>query len=254
MSDPYDLLARFYDLVAVNDDRDIDLFISYAERLDAPTLELGAGSGRVVVPLAARAIAITGIDRSEEMLRIARARCAAAGVTARLVQAEVTGYRFAERFGLIVSAADSFLHLETAADQLAALRLAREHLLPNGRLLLDLPALGAGGWDDWQPGARAAELVWSGIGPDGALLQHFQSYASDPATQVRRVTHLFDEFENGGSVRRTTVSYRLRFIFPGELPLLAGAAGLAVDDLYGDYDLRTYTSGCDRMIAVLRPG
>lgn len=245
------MIARYYDLLVGDYDADIDLYAGFARRLDAPVLELAVGSGRVAVPLAAMGVTVYGIDVSAVMLSRARARAAAAGVSVKLEQADLCDYRFDARFGLIYCAIDGFLHLCEAAQQIAALRLAGAHLAADGRLVLDLPALIAGHWAEWEPGVRPLELVWSGTGPAGGHLQHLQTFTADQATQRRHVTHLFDETGDDGVVHRTAVGYDLRFIFPGEIPLLAAAAGLRLDALYGGYDLEPFTDSSERMIAVI---
>jgi SAM-dependent methyltransferase len=249
---PYDRLARFYDWAAGEFDDDIFFYREMARRTDAPVLELGIGTGRVAVPLAEAGLEVHGLDSSTAMLEGARVRAERAGVSVRLSQADLCSYQFRERFGLICCALDSFLHLLTQERQIAALRLAREHLAPHGRIVLDLPTLTAGQWGAWEPGVRPLELVRHGPGTDGGTYFHFQTFTADPATQLRTVTHLFDEAADDGTVRRTSVSYELRFIFPAELPLLASAAGLTLEAVYGGYELEPFVSGCERMIAVMR--
>jgi SAM-dependent methyltransferase len=251
---PYDALAPFYDLIAPGEDADVALYEAFARRLGGPVLELGVGTGRVAVALARAGLRVTGVDASEAMLARARDRAAAAGVTLTLVRAGLCDYRFDERFGLVFCAADTFLHLCEPAEQVAALRCAGAHLAPGGRVVLDLPSPTAEGWGDWEPGVRPLVLAWSGLGPTGGLLQHFVTFTADAARQRRRMTHILDETDATGRVRRTCVSFDLRFIFPGELPLLAAAAGLRLEALYGGHDLEPFVAGCARMIAVIAGG
>ena len=250
VNDPYDALARFYDVVVPDEGADTEMYAAFARRLDGPVLELGVGTGRVAVPLARMGLTVWGIDVSSAMLERAREKAAAAGAGLQLEQVDLRAYRLAERFGLIYCAADSFLHLCEPEHQIAALRSAGAHLAPGGLLVLDLPAL-AGTWADWEPGARPLELLWSGPGPAGGALQHFSTFTADPARQQRHVTHIFDETDTEGIVRRTLISFTLRFIFPGELALLVAAAGLRLDALYGGYELEPFDSGSERMIAAI---
>jgi SAM-dependent methyltransferase len=252
VDDPYAALAPYYDLIAPPETADIALYAAFARRLAAPVLELGVGTGRVAVALARLGFRVVGIDVSPSMLAVARARAEAAGVTVELHQADACAYRFAERFGLIFSAADSFLHVGSSERHLRALRLAGEHLAADGRLVIDLPAPG-GSWADWQAGVRPLELVWSGPAPEGGLLQYFVTFSVDAAAQERVVTHLLDHIGPDGIVRRRQATHRLRFIFPAELALLVEAAGLRLIDRYGDYELGPFQGGCERMIAVIGP-
>lgn len=104
----------------------------------APTLELGVGTGRIAIPLAAAGGRVVGLDLSVEMLRVAAERAAAAGVTLALLRGDAQALPFA---------AGSFR---------AALAVHVLHLLPDWRATLAEIArvLGPGGLlvqgSDWR--------------------------------------------------------------------------------------------------------
>src|SRR5581483_7978645 len=99
-------------------------------------LELGAGNGRVAIPVARRGVRVTGLERSPAMLAIARQRSAGIeGLT--WVEGDMGDFHLGTRFGLVMVPYRSFLHLMTAQSQEGCLRCAREHLLPDGRLALN---------------------------------------------------------------------------------------------------------------------
>jgi len=59
----YDFIAGFYDPVYENRvTRDIDFFIEYSKKASGRTLELGCGTGRILIPTAASGCEITGLD------------------------------------------------------------------------------------------------------------------------------------------------------------------------------------------------
>src|SRR5436309_1278879 len=70
----------------------LEVDLRFAER-HFPTpgrlLDLGCGTGRLLVPFARRGFSVVGVDLSEEMLRAAAAKAAAAGVTVGLVKANL---------------------------------------------------------------------------------------------------------------------------------------------------------------------
>jgi SAM-dependent methyltransferase len=96
----------------------------------APILDLGCGTGE---PIARHLIAgghpVTGVDASEPMLAIARARIP----DAEWIHADMRGLDLGRRFGGIV-AWDSFFHL-TRDDQRAMFPVFARHLAPGGALL-----------------------------------------------------------------------------------------------------------------------
>jgi cyclopropane fatty-acyl-phospholipid synthase-like methyltransferase len=79
-TDPYAAIAALYDLEHGEYDADLDLYLSLALATGDPVLELGCGSGRLLVPLAEAGHRVTGVDQSRPMLERARAVAAEAGV------------------------------------------------------------------------------------------------------------------------------------------------------------------------------
>ena len=49
---------------------DFEFYLELAREAPGPTLELGCGSGRLVIPLAREGIEVTGLDLSEWMLEV----------------------------------------------------------------------------------------------------------------------------------------------------------------------------------------
>ena len=74
-NDEYRSSADFYDYIPVYEGRnDIDYYVDLAEKIGGPVLELGCGTGRVLVPVARTGCEITGLDPSPAMLDICRKR------------------------------------------------------------------------------------------------------------------------------------------------------------------------------------
>src|SRR5215207_4365133 len=88
-------LARLYDLDLVEDPGDLDLYLALATRTGGPILELGCGTGRIAVPLAAAGHDVTAVDIDPAMLERARRRAEQAGAAARsrieFVEADLLG-------------------------------------------------------------------------------------------------------------------------------------------------------------------
>ena len=121
---------------------DIDFYLGYAAEAAGPVLELGCGTGRVLMPLAERGTSITGLDISPLMLEACRAKLESLTAPVRervsLVEASMHDFKLNERFGMIFSAFRSFQILIDVEDQLACLRCVSDHLQDDGRLILDV--------------------------------------------------------------------------------------------------------------------
>jgi len=115
----------------------VDFYLGLARDAEGPVLELGCGTGRVTIPIAREGIAVTGLDIEPRMLELARRRSVGIGAV-KWIEADMRRYTLPQRFGLIFVAYRGFLHLLEETDQRAALGCAFEHLLPGGRLALNL--------------------------------------------------------------------------------------------------------------------
>ena len=96
----YDLFTGFGLLAG-----DVEFYLEHARRLGGPILELGAGTGRVLVPLAAAGHDIVGLDRSPQMFAVAKAKLAAnpvAAAHARLVEGDMTDFDLGQRFAQVI--------------------------------------------------------------------------------------------------------------------------------------------------------
>jgi SAM-dependent methyltransferase len=130
-----------YDLLHDPITRDIAFYLKCASRFGDPVLELGTGTGRVLLPLIEAGHEVTGLDLSPAMLQLARAKVrerVATGDRIRLVEGDMTAFDLGRRFALALVPARAFQHLITPEGQRAALTCIHRHLVPGGHLVLDL--------------------------------------------------------------------------------------------------------------------
>jgi SAM-dependent methyltransferase len=136
----YDQIARMYDPWSRSVVEDVAFYVEEAVRAGGRVLELGVGTGRIALPMAAAGVPVTGVDTSEGMLEVARERAEFAGV------AELVDLRYGDmrdppvdgEFELVAIPFRSLLHMESDADRRATLRAVRERLAPDGRFVFDV--------------------------------------------------------------------------------------------------------------------
>src|SRR5579884_4096876 len=138
---------------------DVPFYVEEAVRSGGPVLELGVGTGRIAVPIAAAGIEVVGVDLSAGMLEVARERAELAGVRVDLRHGDLRNPPVRETFPLVLCPFRSLLHMETAADRATALRAVARCLAPGGRFVFDVFAPGAddiaethGRWLEREPG------------------------------------------------------------------------------------------------------
>jgi len=247
-----DRVARFFDADYADYTDDLPLVEAYAQRTGGPVLELGCGTGRLLLPLANAGYEVTGVDLSPEMLRIARSRAEAAGVAQRvtLVQGDYTDAPLAGAYRLALVMMNTFLHLTSQSAQLRALRHWREHLAPGGLLLIDIfnP-------DVAQLASLDGRIEWDKTWTDtqtGATVMKFLARTVDLDEQIIHVNLIYDEIDTDGQVRRTLVPFDHRYVWRFEAELLLDKAGFALKEVYGDRSLGPFEGDSDTMILVAR--
>ncbi|MCY4412823.1 MAG: class I SAM-dependent methyltransferase [Caldilineaceae bacterium] len=262
----FDAFARFYDGDYRDYTDDIRLVLKTARAAGRTALELGCGTGRVLLPLAEAGFQVVGLDKSAALLAIARRKLAKQGFESetvasesaadgsrmvRLVQADMTSFELAQTevdFAFVVS--NTLMHLTTQAEQLLALQCAHRHLRAGGLLLIDLfnPDVAylesisgiqelADWWEDEESGARV--LKWT-------------TRYVDAARQLQETIFVYEEVFADGRNAQTRLSFPLRFWWPDEGAMLLEQAGFAVDELYGDFDGSPYRPDGERLIFIAR--
>jgi SAM-dependent methyltransferase len=130
-----DRFADVYDDWYGGDDQDTAAAVDRLAELagDGPVLELGVGTGRLAVPLAARGIAVTGVDASEAMLE--RLASKPGNVTTHV--GDMAGPLPDGPWSLVVVARNTFFNLTSEEAQRAALAEVRRVLAPEGSLVIE---------------------------------------------------------------------------------------------------------------------
>ena len=262
-----DRFAAFYDLEYADYDEDVAFYLNYASiyadhiysedkaKIQNPKsqiLELGCGTGRLLVPLAQEGCAVMGVDASPAMLAIASERLAAAGVSDFALLTAYMGsvnLPTTYRANLIIIALNTFQYLTTVEAQVATLRRVRPHLAEGGRLIVALP--GPTIWPD--QAARLDNTLYlqgSFAAPFGSTVQKWLTSTYDSVSQVEDVTFIYDEIRSDGSLRRSLAPLALRYTFRYEMEHLLAACGYRVEQLYGSYELDPLTATSAHMIFV----
>lgn len=209
-------------------------------------LEVGAGTGRATAFLARGAGEVVAFDLSLELAAIAGRRLAGtAGV--HVLAADVRRFRLAARFDLAVAVDDPFSHLTRGRDRDRALSSIARHLVPGGRFVLDAAWL--------SPARRSAASTRAGLTLERTLQdgtselgieEHWR--CADRHCRVR-----FEYSRRGRPLERATFSARLWS--RAEVERRFARAGLAVDQVWGDYDRHPWDrERSPRMIvAAVRP-
>ena len=222
----YDRIARLYDPWSRSVVEDVGFYIDEARHWGGPVVELGVGTGRIAVPIAAAGVPVVGIDSSQGMLDVAAEQAEAAGVAA-LVDLRYGDMRDPPVDGtapLVICPFRSLLHMETDPDRRAALRAIHGMLRPESRFVFDVFAPGIDDLED-------THGRWIEREPD---IWERADWDQETRTLVLRVRGHGHESEMS-----------LSWLSVPEWRVLLQEEGFVVDALYGWFDRRPWRGGED---------
>jgi len=251
-ADGWDKYAPFYDWENARTlgRRDLRFWKHAIEGIDAPALELGCGTGRLIVPLARAGHRVTGIDRSAPMLSRARARARRLrrGMRPALVCGDIRALPFPRRaFGAVLATYGMLQSLLSDRDLDAALGEAARVLTRGGLFGIDLvPDLPR--WDEYAP-----EVRMRGRTRDGRQVTLIEAVRQD---RRRGLTTFDEEFleRRGRQTRRHRFTLTFRTLDPDDTLARIRRAGFRIDGVLGDYRGGAWDTDADTWVVMARRG
>lgn len=195
-------------------------------------LELGIGTGRIALPLAARGVEVHGIELSKAMAARLRAKPGGDGIVVTI--GDFANARADGTFRLAYLVFNTIMNLTTQAAQVDCFRNVATHLEPGGRFVIEV---GVPDLRRLPPGERfvvfdGRETHWGideyDVANQGLISHHFQ---------------LVD-----GRVEKSSGPFR--YVWPAELDLMARIAGLELRERWGGWQREPFTSESRQHVSV----
>ncbi len=199
-------------------------------------LELGIGTGRVALPLAARGVEVHGIDASPAM--VAQMRAKPGGDAIPVTIADFADVPVDGEFALVYVVFNTFFALFTQEAQVRCFRQVAAHLPPGGRFLIRAFV------PDVSRFERDQALSVDRVEPDAV---HLGTSVYDPQSQLVDATQIRIT-ESGTRLVHT----RLRFAYPPELDLMAQLAGFELESRWGSFEREPFTANSPFHVSVYR--
>jgi SAM-dependent methyltransferase len=204
---------------------------------DGRALELAIGTGRVGIPLAARGVAVTGIELSTAMVDRLREKVDEA--TLPVVVGDMATARAEGEFAVVYLVFNTISNLLSQDEQVECFRNAARHLVPGGRFVVEL----------WVPDLRRLPPgvpATVGVHEDGYLL--VDTY---DVLHQHVVSHHFEYDESGGRAATLGRSPH-RYIWPAELDLMGSLAGFDLESRHADWVGSELTAESPSHVSVYR--
>jgi SAM-dependent methyltransferase len=199
-------------------------------------LELGIGTGRIALPLAARGIEVHGIDLSNAM--VARLKVKPGGEGIGVTIGDFATARAPGTFRLAYLVFNTIMNLTAQAAQVAAFRNVASHLEPGGCFVIEV---GIPDLRRLPPGERyvvfdSGPTHWGvdeyDVANQGLISHHFE----------KRVDAAQDVFEKS--------SGPFRYVWPSELDLMAELAGMHLRERWAGWQREPFTSESRSHVSV----
>ena len=128
--------GRHYD--ALKTQNDVTFYLAQAQATAGSVMEIGCGTGRVTIPLAAAGVDITGLDVSASMLEEAKRKADSQGLRIDWVAADGRSFDLGRRFALIMMPFNTLQFFRDTAALGQLLRCVKSHLGDEGRFVFDV--------------------------------------------------------------------------------------------------------------------
>ena len=240
--------ADLYDLIhgAFASGPWLDFYIAHT-RSDSDVLELACGTGRLTIPLAVAGRRMAGLDTSESMLALARAKAAARKVDVSWTLGDMTLFSLGRSFDTILLPAQSMSHLSHREQIEGLFDSVRRSLKPDGTFILELfcPSI------ELLAGAETPETAAGEVlEHNGKRLRLTSTLKYDVAEQCSDCEFLLTDVEDGDVAR---LAFRMRQFFPRELDALVIYNGFEIVQKYGAHDMSSFHSASQRQLLVCQP-
>jgi SAM-dependent methyltransferase len=230
-----DRVADVYDAMPQVPDN-VDAVVAALAELagPGPVLELGIGTGRIALPLAARGLAVHGIDASAAMVKKLRAK--PGGDRIPVAVGDFADVAVDGRFALIFVVFNTFYGLLSQDDQVRCFARVAEHLTDGGVFVIDAFVPDVTRFD------RGQRVAVTTVDVDGLQLE---ASVHDPVAQRIRAQHIVISPEG-----TQLYPVQLRYAWPSELDLMARLGGLRLRERWGGWDRQPFTPASQTNVSL----
>ncbi len=243
--------ARYYDL-SPDTPADVPFYKGLLPSPTAQVLELGCGTGRVLMSLAEECGYIHGLDLSEAMIAVCRRKLEAAGIAASKAQVavqDITNFALNQTFDLIIAPYRVLQNLETDEAVSGVFQCIRSHLAPGGSCILNVfrpksdPETLCGEWRTEQE-----QLCWEIAVEGGRVTCHDRRPRMDPTKMILYPELIYRRYQNEALVDEAVLRIAMRCYYPEEFAQLIISQGFRVLQQWGGYAGEPYGQGSELVI------
>jgi len=247
-------VAELYDSVTLYRSRpDVNFYVEEAEAMAGNVLELGCGTGRVLIPVARLGKEVTGVDNSPRMLALCQKQLESEPSEVRrnvtLVHADMRDLNLGRRFSLVMIPFRPMQHLVAVSDQIATLEAIHRHLEPGGRLVFDVfnPKLESLLEDRTAEREDTAEVD---LGDGRSFRRTARVAAVHVVDQYSEAELIYYVREADGTTQRLVQGFLMRWYWLYEVEHLLMRSSFRPKAVFGDFNRSLLTDTSPEMIFI----
>ncbi len=234
-------------------DADVPMYLQRAHTNGSPILELGCGTGRILIPLAQAGFHVAGIELYSSMLKIAGEKIAELDESVRkrikLIQADMSDFSLKQRFNMVYISTNTIFHLPRQKQQ-ECLECVYDALKPGGEILIDC--------ESHTIMTTAQECIGllcrcDDYDEDGKAVS-VRSWITcvDVGSHIMQMRTEVAEEDSDNNISMRTYDNAFHWLDKYEMEQLLNRCGFRVTGIYGDWDMRRFSEGHHRMIFVAK--
>lgn len=227
------LMAQAWDLLRGDTSGWVDRFryLDLIREFGQPVLDVGCGTGRLLLDYLAQGVDVDGVDNSPEMLALCREKAKVQGLAPNLYEQTMETLALPRLYRTILIPSSSLQLVIEPAQVDEALRRLRAHLLPGGALVASIMTL----WREGEP--LESEWEKSVARPDGAVIRRVARSRYDPAAECEHTEDVYQVIVDGQVVaeERHRRSPATRSYTQAQARALFEKAGFAQIQLFSEF-------------------
>lgn len=223
----------------------IAFYCDLASEVGGPALEIACGTGLVAIPVAARGLAVTGVDLARPMLDYAQRKAQRQQLPIRWIEADARQLNLGSHYPFIYLTGNAFQAFLGREDQEALLASVQRHLAPRG--LLAFETRNPSGHDLSELSDEEADQSYINVEGQHVTVSFTQHY--DAITQVMHWT-TFRRWSDGERAHTKQTRIACRFTYPQELATLLHYNGFEILRQYGNWNKDALTASSPTIITL----
>ena len=237
--------SEFYDYHAKRGD--VEFYVDLAAASGGEVLEIGCGTGRLLIPTARAGVHITGLDNSDEILEICRRKLEDESPEVRgrvnLVRADMRDFDMGSEFSLVTIPFGPFNCLVSVEEHIRCLNCIKLHLGDTGALVMDLWYPNLRELSASEDGAEIVSVKTPFCMPDGrSVTWGIRNTSVDYNRQIIQEEMFYNIRYPDGHEEQMVYPSPMRYFFRYEVEHLLARTGFRTESVYADFDKEPFGS------------